>query len=50
MTLKELSQLYYLNREIERDKQRLEGLKAKSCSLPGSNFSSMPGGGSFSLR
>ena len=48
MTLKELSQLYYLNREIERDKQRLEELKAKSCSLPGSNFSGIPGGGSFS--
>lgn len=26
MTLKELSQLYYLNREIESDKQRLENL------------------------
>lgn len=29
MTLKELSQLYYLNREIEMDKRRLEELEAK---------------------
>ena len=28
MTIKELSQLYYLNREIERDKQRIEELRA----------------------
>lgn len=28
MTKKELSQLYYLNREIERDKRRLEELEA----------------------
>ena len=28
MTLKELSQLYYLNKEIERDKRRLRELKA----------------------
>ena len=48
MTLKELSQLYYLNREIERDRQRLEDLKARSRSLPGINYSGMPGGGSFS--
>jgi hypothetical protein len=48
MTLKELSQLYYLNREIEQDKKRLEELKARSCSLPGLSFSGMPGGGSVS--
>jgi hypothetical protein len=30
MTIKELSQLYYLNREIERDKARLEELYAKA--------------------
>lgn len=30
MTLKELSQLYYLNREIERDKERLAKLYAKA--------------------
>lgn len=29
MTLKELSQLYYLNREIEMDKERLERLDAE---------------------
>ena len=30
MTLEELSQLYYLNREIERDKARLEELYVKA--------------------
>ena len=35
MTLKELSQLYYLNREIEMDKERLEALRARA-SAPGS--------------
>ena len=34
MTLKELSQLYYLNREIEMDKRRLQELEVKA--LPGS--------------
>lgn len=29
MTLKELSQLYYLNREIEMDKRRLDELETK---------------------
>lgn len=33
MTLKELSQLYYLNREIEMDKRRLQELEVKA--LPG---------------
>ena len=32
MTLKELSQLYYLRKEIEMDKQRLEALRAKAQS------------------
>lgn len=32
MTLKELSQLYYLNREIERDQERLEDLRARASS------------------
>ena len=32
MTLKELSQLYYLNREIERDQERLEKLRASAGS------------------
>ncbi len=34
MTLKELSQLYYLRREIEMDKRRLQELEAKA--VPGS--------------
>jgi len=33
MTLKELSHLYYLNREIEMDRQRLEELRSKAESL-----------------
>lgn len=42
MTLKELSQLYYLNREIEMDQQRLEELRAKA-SAPGSHsYDGMP--------
>lgn len=42
MTLKELSQLYYLNREIKMDQQRLEELRAKA-SAPGSpNYDGMP--------
>lgn len=45
MTLKELSQLYYLGREIEHDKKRLEELKAKSCSAAGANLSGVPRGG-----
>ena len=48
MTLKELSQLYYLNREIERDKQRLDELKAKSRSIAGPSLSGMPRGGAVS--
>ena len=35
MTLKELSQLYYLNREIEMDQRRLHELEAKA--LPGAS-------------
>lgn len=42
MTLQELSQLYYLNREIERDKKRLEELRAQSCSLSGVKMSETP--------
>lgn len=47
MTLKELSQLYYLNREIDRDVKRLEELKVRAISLRGSNITGMPSGGSF---
>ena len=36
MTLKELSQLYYLNREIEMDQRRLRELEARA--LPGAQI------------
>ena len=39
MTLKELSQVYYLNREIEQDRERLEELRKKAQSPSGSNLS-----------
>lgn len=43
MTLKELSQLYYLNREIEMDQRRLRELEAKA--LPGAQvLTGMPHG------
>lgn len=42
MTLKELSQLYYLNREIENDRRRLEELEAKLASPSSPNLSGMP--------
>lgn len=43
MTLKELSQLYYLNREIEMDQQRLWELEARA--LPGAQvITGMPHG------
>lgn len=45
MTLKELSQLYYLNREIEMDKERLERLRSLAYTPSGPNLTGMPGGG-----
>lgn len=42
MTPKELSQLYYLNREIENDRRRLEELEAKLSSPSSPNLSGMP--------
>ena len=43
MTLKELSQLYYLNREIEMDKRRLQELEARAA--PGAQvITGMPHG------
>lgn len=43
MTLKELSQLYYLNREIEMDQRRLRELEVKA--LPGAQvITGMPHG------
>lgn len=44
MTLKELSQLYYLNKEIKTDKERLETLRAKVTSVSGVTVSDMPKG------
>lgn len=44
MTLKELSQLYYLNREIERDQRRLEELKLQSRSISATEITGMPRG------
>lgn len=50
MTLKELSQLYYLNREIEIDQERLEALRARA-SAPGSpSYDGMPKSPSFDNR
>lgn len=50
MTLKELSQLYYLNREIKRDQERLEQLRAR-VSAPGSpNYDGVPKSPSFENR
>lgn len=45
MTIKELSQLYWLNREIERDKARLEELytKAIGCNQPITGMPHVPG-------
>ena len=50
MTLKELSQLYYLNREIERDQERLEELRAKASAPGASNYDGMPKSPSFENR
>ena len=45
MTIKELSQLYWLNREIERDKARLNELyiKAASCTQTITGMPHVPG-------
>ena len=50
MTKKELSQLYYLNREIERDKERLDRLRMLASSPSGPNLTGMPSGSSFDNR
>jgi len=42
MTLKELSQLYYLNREIEMDGQRIAELRAKAENASAGQLSDMP--------
>lgn len=42
MTLRELSQLYWLNREIEFDKRRLEELEAMATSPKSQQIDGMP--------
>ena len=42
MTLKELSQLYYLTREIEADQRKLEELSRAAGAPSSSNLSGMP--------
>lgn len=42
MTVKELSQLYYLNREIEADQQRLDELEVMVSSPKSPNYDGMP--------
>jgi len=44
MTLKELSQLYYLNREIEKDKERLADLRSRAAGFSPSSLSGPPHG------
>lgn len=43
MTVNELSQLFYLNREIEADKKRLKELELLAESPSGVNLSGIPG-------
>ena len=50
MTIKELSQLYYLNREIERDRERLSILRSKASSMGASGFDGIPKSGSLGGR
>lgn len=42
MTLKELSQLFYLSREIENDKRRLDELESIASSPSSSHITGMP--------
>lgn len=42
MTLKELSQLYWLNREVERDMERLDRLRAEAYSIGAAPMDAMP--------
>jgi len=42
MTLKELSQLYYLNREIDADRERLSSLRASISSPRTPSYNGMP--------
>lgn len=47
MTVKELSQLYWLNREIEQDQHRLAELEDKASSPSSPNLTGMPHSPSF---
>ena len=47
MTVKELSQLYWLNREIEQDQKRLEELEYKASSPSGPNLTGVPSAKGF---
>lgn len=42
MTVKELSQLYHLNRKIELDKERLAELEAQAAAIGGGGLDGMP--------
>ncbi|MEG2286129.1 MAG: RNA polymerase subunit sigma-24, partial [Eubacterium sp.] len=44
MTKKELSQLYWLNREIEQDKKRLAELKTSATNCTAGEITGMPNG------
>lgn len=50
MTLKELSQLYYLNREIKRDTERLTALRARASAAASPSYDGMPKSLSFDNR
>lgn len=45
MTVNELSQLYYLKREIKMDKERLEELRLQASAPSSQNITGMPSGG-----
>lgn len=47
MTVRELSQLYWLNQEIEEDQQRLHELEIKARSITVPRLSDMPKGGEY---
>ena len=47
MTIKELSQLYYLNREIQQEQQKLAELRAAATNTT-ARISGLPGVGSIS--
>ena len=50
MTFHELSQLYYLEREIKSDWERLASLTERVCSPSAPSLTGMPGGGKGSVR